>query len=346
MAVAYMNGFEWNNMAENISAYAGASLQSRTAGAPVRSGDYSIYIGNGQWFEFLLPSNLSEFYLQFAFFLPQYYTGTSTVLSWRFGSDVISTLAFDGTAQHFKFFTGTGAGTLRLTTSTTIIQNRWYYVELHVIIDPVSGLFEFRIDGVPDSSYSGPTQPGSDPVADRIRFDSASIAGGWNTSPWFYLDDIVVNDTTGTTNNSWVGCLSVLLLRPWGLGSSERWDKTSPTALNNYECVDGAPNPNPTEFIYTEYGGKLDLYLIEDLPAEAYSVEAIRADAWACKTSGSSRNIEVAIDTNSTTYISSTFELDMYYSLYGSYWEQNPSGTTHWSITDINAIEAGVRSSF
>ena len=344
MSVIYMNGFEWNNMAENITAYDGCTLQTRTSGHSVRSGNHSIWIGGGDWIEAQPSATVSEFYIQFAFRTGQAFTSVFRVLSWRYEGNIVGTIAFDGVAQHLKFYTGDPAtGTLRMTGNTTIVQNVWYYVELHVIIDPTNGLFDLRMEGIPDTSYTGSTQPGADYEINRIRFDSSLVS---NYYSGFHIDDVVMVDTTGEVNNSWTNCLSVYLLRPWGAGGSERWDRTSTTALNNFECVDGAPSADPAEYIYTEYGGKLDLYLIEDLPEEAYSIEAVRADAWACKTSGSSRNLEVAINTYATTFISSTHELDMYYTLYGSYWEQNPAGGTHWSVAEVNGLEAGVRSSF
>jgi hypothetical protein len=344
MAVIYMNGFEWNNMAENITAYYSCALQTRTSGHPVRSGEHSISVSGSSWFETQFTTGVSDFYVQFAFRTGQAFTSVFRVFSWRYEGVVIGSIAFDGVSQHLQFYTGDpSTGTLRMTGNTTIVQNVWYYVELHVVIDPSSGLFDLRMDGIPDTSYGGPTQPGADYEVNRIRFESSIVSGYYSG---FYVDDIVVNDTTGSVNTSWVNCLSVFLLRPWGVGSSERWDKTSTTALNNYECVDGAPSADPTEYLFTEYGGKLDLYLTEDLPIEAYSIEAVRADAWACKTSGSRRNLEVAIQTNASTFISSTHELDMYYTLYGSYWEQNPAGGTHWSVAEINALEVGMRSSF
>ncbi len=350
MSVIYMNGFEWNSLGENLTAYntTGVALQSKADGDHVKSGDYSCMLSSSGfgagWIETTFDTAFSEFYLQFAMYLDAAWTTTAIkILHWKYNTAIIGTLVFDGPSQLLKVYSGDTTGTLRLTTSYMLIQDRWYYIELHVKISDTVGVYEVKVDGTSVGSFNGDTQPGVDYEINRIRFASTPTVG---TNTWWYVDDIVINDTTGTVNNSWVDCLAVQLIRPWGTGSSERWEKYSTTALNNYECVDGAPVADPTEYLYTEYGGKEDLYLIEDLPVDVYSISAIRADAWACKTSGSSRDLSVAIKSGATTYISTTHELNIYYTLYGSYWEQNPAGATYWSVADINNLEAGMQSSF
>ncbi len=112
---------------------------------------------------------------------------------------------FLNASGHLETYTGSGAGTLRATGTTTLAINTWYTIEIRILIDDVTGHITVRINGVQETDFVGDTKPASDTAWDILSWSAQSSGGG----PAVWTDDWAVNDTTGSVNNSWPGVSSV-----------------------------------------------------------------------------------------------------------------------------------------
>jgi len=342
MAMIYMNGFEWNSIYENISRYYIYSINaSGVSTTHKRSGNYSFYMhdqyGYSDYISLPTPP-VSEFYIQFCINV-RWVSGEAVFLRWFEGSTYGGVITLSNADLKLRVYEG-NKSSLLCTSGTALVQERWYLIELYVKHDS-SGEIELRVNGVTDTTYSGDTTSYS---IDKFTFGTGLAYG---QSMTYYVDDIVINDTTGSVNNSWPNGLRILLLKPTGKGSSSEWTKEPEDNIDNYWCVDHEPIDDPSEYAYTFQDLKLDLYRVENLPATAYSVAAARVDSWSLKNSGSRQQINLALKpAGATTFYSSDQDLGIAFQLKQNTWETNPSTSADWSISEINNLEVGMRSKF
>jgi hypothetical protein len=157
---------------------------------------------------------------------------------------------------------------------------------------------------------------------------------GETSNTGIYLDDIVIDDA------DWPGPSKIYTLAPNGAGNSTMWQ---PSAGSNYACVDDIPE-NTSDYVMADDALDLDLYALENLPAEVSSVKGVQVLALA-KTPGSPayEYLQLALRTNSVNYFSSSKILYYAYNLLMNFWDSNPNTGSEWTVSQVNALEAGVR---
>jgi len=333
MATVYMNGFEWNSYYENILSWSGVNIVNTY---PL-SGDYCMYITDGEYARFQTV-DVGDFYIQIGMKFTNSGNQTGNIIKWYSGSTLIGILTFDPWTQKISVYKGNRV-TLLGTSTDQFLFDQWYYVEMHIVLDPVSGSVQLKIDGETQFTFSGATTPGATTVS---LFYLMSETVGSGSANHYYVDDIVINDTTGSYNNSWPNGAKIVLLFPVGRGNSTQWEKMA--HLDNYENVDNYPSLDPDEYLLTNLNERLDLYLNDNLPTDAFSIGAARVDAWALKNSGSDIMLNLALRTGGANYISEDNELGVSYSLKQWLHQINPGTCVGWTVADINDLESGMRS--
>jgi hypothetical protein len=110
----------------------------------------------------------------------------------------------------------------------TVTTGKWYRIEGHVITHPTAGTIEGRLDG--------------GAIVSATNRDTGTGAGNYilgclNTvgSAVFYFDDFHLNDTTGTSNNSWPGEGECYTLFPNSDASPNNW--TASAGGSHFEAV-------------------------------------------------------------------------------------------------------------
>ena len=133
----------------------------------------------------------------------------------------------------------------------------WHRLEIKLLVDPADGLVDILIDrsfgtdfdtfiGV-SSLFDGDTQGGASATVDTIEFESTPAASLETEILW---DDITLNDTAGTTNNTWMGDIKIQTLRP--NSDTVQKDMTPSTGIVNYVLVDDSPGPDIDDFVTPE----------------------------------------------------------------------------------------------
>jgi hypothetical protein len=284
-------------------------------------------------------SPLNEFYIQVAFKISNSYN-EGNILKWQSGSTVIGSLTFEPLYQTLSIWKGDKVTRLG-TSSTQLLYNQWYYIEIHMLLDATSGVATLKIDGLSQFTFSGSTTPSATTI--DLFYLVGNISGvSTTTSAYYWADDIVVNDITGVNNNSWPNGAKIVLLFPTGRGYSSQWEKMA--HLDNYENVDNFPSLDPVDYLLTNLNERLDLYLINDLPIDAFSVATARIDAWALKNSGSDIMLNLALRTGDVTFLSIDHELGVSYALYQWLHQMNPGTSINWTVADVNNLQGGMRS--
>uniref|UniRef100_A0A7V4LCZ0 Uncharacterized protein n=1 Tax=Desulfobacca acetoxidans TaxID=60893 RepID=A0A7V4LCZ0_9BACT len=320
MGLVFMSGFEWGTNRE-FDQVGGSVVTSQK-----RSGAYSADIGNGQWLHKTLPQPLTEVYVQFAYRSGYAFTAVSFVIS-KGGTDILS-INKDGNYR-LQVCSGYG-GTVYCTGVTPLQQNVWYLIELHYRMADTGGLIELRVDGNLEATFSGDTKPGADGNFDKMRW------GATTGTTVFNLDDVVIFDTSGEVNNTWPNGLKVVLLKPNADGGVNQWEPT-PTG-SHYACVDEVP-VSGSDYLKAGSADLLEVLGLEDLPAEAQSVKAVRVDFWGLKGSiQPPQNLQLGVKIGGSDYLSPDKALPLAQGLVSHSLDQNPAGG-NWSVAVVNGMQ-------
>ncbi len=215
--------------------------------------------------------------------------------------------------------------------------NTWYLLEVHFKIGTSNGQFELKTDGVLSVSFTGNTDPTSQGLVNNLMFKN--FGGSYSD-----LDDLALNDPTGTEDNGWCGDGRVIALNPDGNGDTIQWTASSGS---NYQCVDeGLPGNGDTDYVYTEYTNRVDLYTLQNpsIPSESI-IRRVWVTAVARKTTSDPATLALGIKTNNAEYWGSAQDLLTSYKVFHSQeYTKNPNTNNEWTLSDINNLQAGIKS--
>lgn len=181
------------------------------------------------------------------------------------------------------------------------------------------------------------TRNGGSGVVDNVVFcapDSYSDGVPHN------LDDVYILDTTGSTNNSFLGDSRIVTLRPAAAGASTDF---TPSAGDNYECVDDAPGADDdASYVEAATTGMIDMYkstTVSELPT---AIHAVQLRSTSRKTDAGSMGVRNRLTSGSTTVSGHTPALSTDYSVNVDVFEADPDTGNAWTLGGVNSIEAGV----
>jgi len=206
-------------------------------------------------------------------------------------------------------------------------------MELHLkLTNP--GVAEWKVDGNLVYSSSSVTF-----IAEDIwRFQCWTNQNNQN----FWIDDIAINDTSGSYNNSWIGDGHVVVIKPNAAGDITQL--LSSTGNPNYQNVDDVPfdatgnNSGSTAGLY-------DLYNFESCGLANVGFSSVNVigmgkaetdDGLACKTIIKTSGSEAEDD--GVQYLR-TGDWDY---IMGDCHAKKPDGSD-WTVADIDAIQGGFK---
>lgn len=100
-------------------------------------------------------------------------------------------------------------------------KNVWYKVDVYFKCNATTGAYDVKFDDVSIFSETN-IDTGTNNIS-ALKFQAlVGVNGPTYYSPT-YFDDIAVNDTYGTKNNSWCGAGTILSLKPKGAGNKSQW---------------------------------------------------------------------------------------------------------------------------
>jgi len=231
-----------------------------------------------------------------------------------------------------------------LASGSSLLLDTWYLIEMHVTEPADSGgVAEVKIDGVMDIEFEGDTLGYYTPA------DYQHVGIGWsNMSGGLYshaakglYDDFAVNDTLGTTNNSWCGRGGIYPALVSGAGDLAQF---TPSAGSNYECVDEVPPNDDTDYVSTAAEGNIDTYAI-DVPDVSGGVPVVTLWHYAKLDEAGAGNITQLLRTGSVNYEGDLKGLDTSYKHVAHSWEQNPATSQPWTLAALESFQIGQKAS-
>lgn len=156
------------------------------------------------------------------------------------------------------------------------------------------------------------------------------------------VDDFRFFDSTGSTNNDFLGDRRIETLFPTADGSDTgAWVVSGAGAA--YECVNEVDSDADTTYIYSGSPNDIQTFTFGSLADDPDSVEAVTISAVSRKDDAGSRTLVPLILVSGTEYDGTTAGLADTYVMYSSTFEINPDTTAAWTGTEVNALEAGVK---
>jgi len=223
-----------------------------------------------------------------------------------------------------------GNGTLLGTAA--IPSTGWAYIEISATINSTTGRVIVRVNGVVAIDYTGNTKSGGT----NTTLDMIGFSGGYSGHG---LDDLYVCDTTGTTNNAFLGDVRVQMLLPTGAGSSTQLTPTG--SVNNYANVSEVPDNTATYNSGSTVGNR-DTYVMTDLSAATGPIYGMQNSIVAWKTDAGIGAMKTAMKVGAGVYYDTTISLGTSASAYLSpIRETNPATSAAWTLADINSAELG-----
>lgn len=129
----------------------------------------------------------------------------------------------------------TADGSLQLNDNNIMSDSdgEWHHIEWHVLLAGSNGRMEVWVDGEKRIDYTGPLAgPGGETSFDTIVIGMGNSSGTSNFENRGY-DNVIINDTTGNTNNGRVGEEVILPVRP-----------SRPGATTQLQTDLGGPDPD------------------------------------------------------------------------------------------------------
>jgi len=317
MARVFIDGFESKSL-DLWDAYSGWSFETSNPidGASHIKSNSANAIKN-------LPVALSEVWVALRYKTESVGYGSLNFFEFRNGSTVVGTIQLN----YNVFRVLRGSSTVLATGTTIIVANQTLLLEARFKPADSGGVFQFKVNGVLDIDFSGDTTDGPTTI-DNIRIVSP------NGNVFMNFDNIVVDDA------EFPGNTKIRALRPNGAGNSTQW---TPSGGNNWDCVDEVP-ASDSDYVATNTLDVVDLYSASDLPAEAYSVKCVQVQARAYKEGTPDvQNLQLACRTHDTNYFSSNKALTTSAKSHAQIWQTNPNTAEPWTISEVNAMEIGVK---
>ena len=209
--------------------------------------------------------------------------------------------------------------------------NVWRYIELKYT--PSTGACEVRADGVVCVSGTVPTAAS----VSSLLFESPP--SGYT----FMFDDVYILDTTGTTNNTYLGDVRVQTLVPSADGSNLGMTPSSGTT--HYSMVNEA-TPDTTTYVSASSAGVKDSYQYQDLAANTASVYGVAVTNYASKDAPAAANIATLVRLGATDYVNATPQVLSASWVAGTdLYQARPSDSAPWTPADVNGAEFGIQTS-
>ena len=248
-------------------------------------------------------------------------------------------LVLDDADNLLRIYRG-AANTLLATSATTFSKAIWHLVEWHVRVDPTTGIFQMKVDGATVLDYTGNTQQTANANVATVRLASMNqSSSGWGNTHCF--DDLAINSTAGTLNNSWPGDGAIRALLPNGVGSTIGGTPlTGVPGAPNWGNVDEVP-PSTTDYNYGSTVGTGELYTLTDLSGvgNAYAVNII---AYALNSDAGGGSIGLTLNTGAANNEGAAQAITASAGFYNRLLETDPTDSTAWTQTKLNALQVGI----
>jgi len=267
MARIFTSGAEENNTTNNGPVWTATSGTPSVVTSPVYSGTYAYRALRSTSGTTIFQRNLTSavtsgtYYVRFRFRIASLPASNCDIHQVRSGASADAWTVICSTGGEITLVNVADAGTI---TGPTLSTDTWYRIETAVAISDTVGTLELKVDG---TSYG--TISSKDTLPTNIQQFQFGVLT--STTADFYIDDIAINDDSGSFQNDYPGNFKVALVVPGSDVTNDWEDETSGSSTfdNIDNIVAGVDDANYNEEAATL--NSVDRFGITTIPAEVTS---------------------------------------------------------------------------
>jgi hypothetical protein len=216
--------------------------------------------------------------------------------------------------------------------------NQWCCIEWYIKIgESPDGESTVKLDGATEITISGVDTRQTAVDGARTLMYGASDLASPRDGMVGYLDDLAINDTAGAVNNSWIGRGGIYGVVPEGAAT---YTDLIASAGNAWDCIEEVP-PSDADYVYESTVDKKSTYALTALVPTTGVIACINVIMRAKLDAVGTGNIARLIRSNGTDSQGADVGLDTSAKTIQENIETDPSGGGAWTISRINALEAG-----
>lgn len=224
----------------------------------------------------------------------------------------------------------------QIATFTLPFDGAWHWFDLKVVaLSGTSGSFELRMDGNTVASATGVNMAGSSATGTQWSWNFGySYAYQGDTSPYF--DDLVIQDTSGTSNNSWVGDCRIATLLPDSVDAAGAWTANTGTLATAL-----ATHDDDTSYASSSTAADEFFVGVADLPVTPSSVRAVQATVIGRKTGTDGTTFTPEVKSGATVGSGASVSLGTSYWASKAIFPVDPATGAAWTAAAVNALKIG-----
>ena len=221
---------------------------------------------------------------------------------------------------------------IAVTGSAVIGADVFNYIEFKGVLANSGGTAEIILNGVSVLSFTGDTLDGTVTDIDKIRVGSGATID--------VIDDLYICDGTGSTNNTFLGDVTVEKLTPNGNGNSSVLVGSDGNSTDNYLLVDET-TPSTADYVGSATEGDKDTYAYSNIAGAPASVLGVAVNSYQAKSDSGTKFARPVVRSGTTDYVGTSVSLSTSYVAGQQLWETDPDTAVAWTESGVNAIEAG-----
>ncbi len=228
--------------------------------------------------------------------------------------------------------TALGGNTAVITSSVSVVDNAFHWVEVEYWLNGASSSAQLYIDGVSQGSTSSN-------LGTAAAITTMLFSGGYVFSGNVYLDDLLVWDDQGSTFNTFpLGPRRISTLLPNADGDLAQF--TPKTGTAHYAMVNGGYTSG--NYVSDSGTGNVDLYKYPSLAYTPSDVTAVVGNYYGQNSGSGTTNLIPKLKTGGTTVSGTTQTLPVgALALFQAPFTTDASSTA-WTAATVNAMQLGM----
>lgn len=229
---------------------------------------------------------------------------------------------------------GSGNGTTLGTssTSTTMTDGVWSFLEFALVCDPSAGNFQIQINGSNVLSLTNVNTQGSNSTTiGAVQILGASVNN--------YVQDIYICDSTGTRNNTFLGDVEMPASLANANGTYAAWSANGASPL--YACVNAATPADGSIFASDSTPGDR-MSVAYPSTTVAGTIVGIAHVSRMLKSTSGTRTVSQVVTSNGVDDVGPAQALSTSYTYYEQISETDPNTGQPWTAAGFNQIQTGL----
>jgi hypothetical protein len=230
--------------------------------------------------------------------------------------------------------TSLGSSAAQITSSATIGDGNYHWIEVEYHLNGASGSAQLHIDGVPQGTFSGN-------LGAAVAINSLTILGpNLNTNSTFgWYDDVVIWDDQGSTFNTFpIGPRRISTLVPNADGDLVQFTPKSGSV--HFVMVSGGYSS--TNYVSDAGSGNTELFRYPALPYSPTSINAVVGNYYGQNTGSGTTSLVPKLKTGGTTISGTTLTLPVgTYANFQAVFVTDAAGAA-WTASAANSMQLGM----